>query len=524
MRASGWRVAPCVLAFSWALGCNNSAPAGNGAPSASAATPSSSAQSTDAPASYPKGRWRILTYDELGRVVVWVSHILIRHEQSEPAENLFGALVLSNGPAPSTRSRNAALAQAQLIAERAQGDPAEFEQLARQYSEDRVTRDAGGSLGGVKATQLPESFVDALSTMKPGEVSKVVESEYGYHVLKRRPVPAPQQVAGSHIVIAYDTRLRRPGQKPVQRSRQQALERARAVVAEARASKRPFESLATEYSDARDARQRGDFGVWSVRDPENVGRELELLGSLKVGEISEPMDSRWGFEVFERTALDERKSYAMTAIRLEYERDATSPNAPTKAKIEKLARQLVKKLKKDPASFSALQKAHCCVDRTDRFTAGRGPLGMSEVLDGLDFGQIAQEAVDDELFLVIPKRLDPKLVPAPPGPLYEFPTREGPDFERIIRINSGASVANYVRSLRSEAAAALGLTEPQKSAFDAVLERLAAGLAANDDADSRVQIARLTGQELRTLLGTEGFSAFQRFLNEWGTNRVMETR
>jgi hypothetical protein len=534
MQANGMRVALGLLAFVCSLGCrgsengkNDTRAARSSAAAASAnstALPSANPTANSRPAAYSKGRWRVLPFDELDRVVVWVSHILIQHSELTPGDTVFGAMDISNGPPASTRPRGAALAQARLIADQARRDPAAFEQLARQHSEDRVTRDAGGSLGGVKATQLPDSFLDALATLKPGEVSNVVESEYGYHVLKRRRLPAAEQVAGSRIVIAYDNRLRLPGQEPVRRSRTEALERARTAAAAARTGKRSFEAVVAEYSDGLDARQQGDFGVWSVHDPQFMGREIELLSALKVDEISEPMDSRFGFQVFKRTLVTERKPYAMTAVRLQFDSTASSPDAPSRKKIAKLAQYLIKKLRKDPSSFAALQKEHCCRDQVDQWTLGRGPIGVTDVLEKLDFGQIADAAVVDDVFLVIPKRLDPATVRPKPSPLHDFPTPDGPDFEKIIRHSNGEAVAAYVRSLRSEATAALDLKEPEKSAFSLLLERLATGLASNYEPDARVQIARLTGQELQVLLGPEKFAAYQRFLNEWGTAQVMKTR
>jgi hypothetical protein len=520
------RAALGVLALGCALGCRDAQHGKNATPTSSGAAASASSTGLSAsntanpqPAAYPRGRWRVLPSDELDRVVVWVSHILIQHSESTPGDTVIGALQISTGPPAAKRSRSDALAQARKIADQARREPAAFEQLARKHSEDRATRDAGGSLGGVKATQVPDAFLDALTTMKPGEVSKVIESEFGYHVLKRRPVPALEQVVGSRIVIAYEASLRMPGQQPVKRSRAEALERARTAAAAARAGKQSFEALVAQYSDAVDVPQRGDFGVWSTHDPGSAGREIELLGALKVGEVSEPIDSRFGFEVFVRTPVAERKSYAMTAIKLPF--DPT--DVPSRNKMEKLARVLIKKVHKDPSSFATTQKEHCCAGEIQQWTAGRGPIGVSDVLEKLAFGQVAKETVADEGFIVIAKRLDPASVRPLPSPLHDFPTTNAPDFEKIIRHSSGEAVAAYVRVMRSEAATALGLKEPEKSAFDALLERLAAGLIAND-AETRVQLARLTGDELRVLLGPDKFGAYQRFLNEWGTAQLMKAR
>ncbi len=63
---------------------------------------------------------------------------------------------------------------------------ASFDALARQYSEDRRSASKGGDLGTVTSRQsLPPSFRKAVATLDSvGAVSPVVESQYGYHLIK----------------------------------------------------------------------------------------------------------------------------------------------------------------------------------------------------------------------------------------------------------------------------------------------------------------------------------------------------
>ena len=54
-------------------------------------------------------------------------------------------------------------------------------------SEDRATRETGGQLGVFRAGELPASLDAAAARLEPGEVSSVVESRDGYHILYRPP-------------------------------------------------------------------------------------------------------------------------------------------------------------------------------------------------------------------------------------------------------------------------------------------------------------------------------------------------
>lgn len=75
---------------------------------------------------------------------------------------------------------------------------ADFAQLARQVSEDPQTRDAGGDLGWIVPTGgVAATFDEVLERLKPGQVSDVVETGAGLHILQlvehRPPGPRPYE-------------------------------------------------------------------------------------------------------------------------------------------------------------------------------------------------------------------------------------------------------------------------------------------------------------------------------------------
>lgn len=61
-----------------------------------------------------------------------------------------------------------------------------FEELARQFSEDKQSSDKGGLLQPVKSGRLPKAFEDVAFALKAnGDVSEPVETQYGWHIIKR---------------------------------------------------------------------------------------------------------------------------------------------------------------------------------------------------------------------------------------------------------------------------------------------------------------------------------------------------
>jgi parvulin-like peptidyl-prolyl isomerase len=103
------------------------------------------------------------------------AHILIMHTGSQRA------------PAEITRSKEEALALAQEIAKKAKAEGADFAALARQYSDCPSSED-GGNLGNFPPHEMVGPFSEATMKLAIGEVSDVVETAFGYHVIRRQEV------------------------------------------------------------------------------------------------------------------------------------------------------------------------------------------------------------------------------------------------------------------------------------------------------------------------------------------------
>jgi parvulin-like peptidyl-prolyl isomerase len=86
------------------------------------------------------------------------------------------------GASPTAEEKEAAHARAEEVLKKARaGD--DFEKLSREYSEPK-TAEAGGDLGWFGKGDMVPAFERAAFALKPGEISDVVETRFGYHVIK----------------------------------------------------------------------------------------------------------------------------------------------------------------------------------------------------------------------------------------------------------------------------------------------------------------------------------------------------
>jgi peptidyl-prolyl cis-trans isomerase D len=100
-------------------------------------------------------------------------------EQRHASHILIGA-----GASASPEAKAEAKKKAEQVLVEVKKNPAKFAELAKKYSQDPGSAEKGGDLGTFGRGSMVKPFEDAAFSMKPGEVSGLVQSDFGYHIIK----------------------------------------------------------------------------------------------------------------------------------------------------------------------------------------------------------------------------------------------------------------------------------------------------------------------------------------------------
>jgi len=228
---------------------------------------------------------------------------------SGDAEEINLAQILLRVPESATPQRLEEMrARADELVAQARGG-ADFARLAASYS-NAAEALQGGDLGWRSADRLPTLFLDAIKDVKVGDIAPVVRSPNGFHILKvlgrRNAVQAKlagapqQQTHVRHILL----RVSDASPEPEVRRR---LEEFKARV---QTGQIEFGSLARLHSLDPSGSRGGDLG-W-VYPGDTVPEFERAMNALKIGELSDPVQSPFGWHLIQVT---ERRTEPASAER-----------------------------------------------------------------------------------------------------------------------------------------------------------------------------------------------------------------
>jgi peptidyl-prolyl cis-trans isomerase D len=213
---------------------------------------------------------------------------------------------------------------------------ANFEDLAKKYSEDDATKPKGGDLGWIVEKQTVPEFEQAAFSVPKGSISDLVKTQYGFHIIKvldretahTKPF---EEVRSAIVPIVADTMV-------ISEANDISNRMASAV---RQSNRQSLEDLAKKFD-----LQLGETPAASATDPVgNIGSSPELhqaLFQLRPGELSQPLGLPSGFVIL--TPKDVQPAHQGTLAEVhdkvvsDYQQDKSIDLA--KAKAEEFAQHI----------------------------------------------------------------------------------------------------------------------------------------------------------------------------------------
>lgn len=162
----------------------------------------------------------------------------------------------------------------------------DFEELARQFSQDQGSKANGGNMGFVMAGMLPVEFEEVMYSLSEGQISDVTETQMGYHILKGGASrPFSGFCEASHILFSTQGK-----------DEAKVYATADSIANVLRKDPSQFTALAKKYSNDPSVAQNG-----GALPPFSAGKMVKEFSdaafALADGEISAPVKTRFGYHV-----------------------------------------------------------------------------------------------------------------------------------------------------------------------------------------------------------------------------------
>ncbi|MFA6284350.1 MAG: SurA N-terminal domain-containing protein [Desulfurivibrionaceae bacterium] len=233
----------------------------------------------------------------------------------------------------------------------------DFSQLAREYSEDASGKN-GGDLGFFSKGQMVPPFAEAAFSLKEGEISPIVTTQFGLHLIKLEKIKPANvtTLAAAREQIATELKAQR-GKDLTFQLANQAYE---GIIQSG--------SLDKYAASAKTPVQTTDYFTQANPPPALAGQPalLKTIFGLKKGELSSLLEIKGGYAIVYLDDVKEPQVPPLAEVRARVEKDFLDDQARNKAKDGAVA--LLAQAKKDGSLVAEAEKTKNSVQETSFFS------------------------------------------------------------------------------------------------------------------------------------------------------------
>jgi peptidyl-prolyl cis-trans isomerase SurA len=166
----------------------------------------------------------------------------------------------------------------------------DFNNTALEYSDDPSAKQNNGDLGYFTALQMVQPFEDAAYTMKLGEISNPVLTNFGYHIIKVQDRQAnPGKVQVSHILVRID-----PSNS---NGEDLAKRKINDIYTQIQKKTTVWEDIVSNFSEDPSSSKLAGLLPWFSVGSMIPEFEMAAFMLTEVGEISPPIRTQYGYHI-----------------------------------------------------------------------------------------------------------------------------------------------------------------------------------------------------------------------------------
>jgi peptidyl-prolyl cis-trans isomerase D len=357
-------------------------------------------------------------------------HILIKASEEDPADIL-------------AAKRNRA---AQILELARSGE--DFAQLARQYSEG-PTGPKGGDLGFFTRGQMVKAFEDAVFSLDEGQISDIVQTPFGFHVIKLEKIKPAYTKKLDEVKGEIEAQIQ------AQQSRELAFRQAtesyeNIILAGSLEKFSQNTGITAEHTGfiSRDTAAKSDSKSGMVTDP----AFLDAAFSLNKGELSSLIETPQGYAIIFAADKKEPETAPYEDVKAQVRADYISVRAEAMARES--AEDMLSALKKEGSGDFAVEAAKFAVPVKEsgyitRSTAADASLPAQIVNLGFELSQeqpYPEEVIAADSMFYVFRVMDKR----PPAPDL-FSKLEGGFKAALLERQKAAVLASWLANVRNKA-------------------------------------------------------------------------
>jgi peptidyl-prolyl cis-trans isomerase SurA len=182
----------------------------------------------------------------------------------------------------------------------------DFAELAKQFSEDPGSASRGGELGLIERGDFVKEFEEAAFALKPNEISDVVKTQFGFHIIQlieRRG----EKINARHILARLSTTANDDSA---------AYRTARQCRDDILSGKYSFVEAARKFSQDKTTQDAGGDLGWFEADQLEIPAFRQAAQTLAVSEMTKPVKTQFGYHL---VRLDERRESRALSLEQDFD-------------------------------------------------------------------------------------------------------------------------------------------------------------------------------------------------------------